>query len=147
MASVSSPASTPSTRLMAADTCPAAMASWPTWCSSTSRSGTTDTAGTAPRGAADGDRTPAGDSPSFDGGPPETVNVTAVAMCNGRYFGGGMKVAPRALPDDGKFNVQMYTGRRSQFFLGTMKIFRGEHLPDPEAMNSTSDARPRGRAV
>ena len=62
----------------------------------------------------------------------KTAPLVELVVANGQFFGGGMKVAPRALPDDGKFNVQMYTGRRSQFFLGTMKIYRGEHLPDPE---------------
>lgn len=57
------------------------------------------------------------------------VNLVAA---NGQFFGGGMKVAPRALPDDGKLNVLAFTGPRSQVFTLTMRIYRGEHLPDPQ---------------
>jgi YegS/Rv2252/BmrU family lipid kinase len=59
----------------------------------------------------------------------EVVNVVAA---NAQFFGGGMKVAPRALPDDGRFNVQVFTGPRSQVFTLTQKIYRGEHLPNPQ---------------
>jgi diacylglycerol kinase (ATP) len=55
-----------------------------------------------------------------------------LVVANGQFFGNGMKVAPRALPDDGKFNVQIYTGGRSQMFLLTQRLYRGEHLPDPQ---------------
>ncbi|MGH3665553.1 MAG: diacylglycerol/lipid kinase family protein [Egibacteraceae bacterium] len=62
----------------------------------------------------------------------QTVPVTELVVANGQFFGGAMKVAPRALPDDGKFNVLVFTGARSQVFLLTQKIFHGEHLPHPE---------------
>lgn len=61
-----------------------------------------------------------------------TVPVTEVVVANGQFSGTGMKIAPRALPDDGKFNVQVFTGDRSQVFLMTQQIFRGEHLPHPQ---------------
>ncbi|MPZ89525.1 MAG: hypothetical protein GEU81_15965 [Nitriliruptorales bacterium] len=54
-----------------------------------------------------------------------------LVVANGQFFSDGMKVAPRGLPDDGRFNVQLYTGRRSQMFLLTQRLYRGEHLPDP----------------
>jgi diacylglycerol kinase family enzyme len=58
--------------------------------------------------------------------------VVEVVVANGQFFGDGMKVAPRALPDDGRFNVQVFTGPRSQVFTMTPQIFRGEHLPHPQ---------------
>jgi diacylglycerol kinase (ATP) len=61
-----------------------------------------------------------------------TVPVTEVVVANGQFVSAGMKIAPRALPDDGKFNVQVFTGDRSQVFLMTQQIFRGEHLPHPQ---------------
>jgi diacylglycerol kinase (ATP) len=61
-----------------------------------------------------------------------TQPVVNVVAANAQFFGGGMKVAPRALPDDGRFNVQVFTGPRSQVFTLTQKIYRGEHLPNPE---------------
>jgi diacylglycerol kinase (ATP) len=61
-----------------------------------------------------------------------TGPVVEVVVANCQFFGGAMKVAPRALPDDGKFNVQIYSGQRSQMFTMTQKIYRGEHLPHPD---------------
>jgi diacylglycerol kinase (ATP) len=61
-----------------------------------------------------------------------TVPLVELVVANCQFFGGGMKVAPRALPDDGRFNVQLFTGQRSQVFVLTQKIYRGEHLPHPQ---------------
>ena len=61
-----------------------------------------------------------------------TARIVNVVVANCQFFGGAMKIAPRALPDDGKFNVQVFTGQRSQVFTMTTKIFRGEHLPHPD---------------
>lgn len=61
-----------------------------------------------------------------------TAPLVELVVANCQFFGGAMKVAPRALPDDGKFNVQIYTGQRSQMFTSTMKLYRGEHLPHPD---------------
>lgn len=60
-----------------------------------------------------------------------TEIVTNVVVANGQFFGGNMKVAPRAIPDDGKFNVQVWRGKPSDAFLKTNKMRLGEHLPDP----------------
>ena len=62
----------------------------------------------------------------------QTRPLVNLVVANAQFFGGGMKVAPRALPDDGKFNVQLFFGDRSQVFLLTQKIYRGEHLPHPK---------------
>lgn len=40
-----------------------------------------------------------------DGGEPYEQSILNLAVANGRYFGGGMHIAPRALPDDGLFDV------------------------------------------
>ncbi|MBQ6859723.1 MAG: diacylglycerol kinase family lipid kinase [Clostridia bacterium] len=42
---------------------------------------------------------------SIDGGPFETKRVTIIEIANGRYFGGGMHVAPGASYQDGLFDV------------------------------------------
>lgn len=47
---------------------------------------------------------------SFDGAPAEELTVTTLAIANGRYFGGGLMVAPEALLDDGLFHVTIWTG-------------------------------------
>lgn len=59
------------------------------------------------------------------------LGVVNLVVANCQFFGGGMKVAPRALPDDGLMNVQIYSGPRSQVFTLTPKIYRGEHVPHP----------------
>jgi YegS/Rv2252/BmrU family lipid kinase len=46
----------------------------------------------------------------IDGGPPEERHVTTFSIANGRYFGGGMMVAPEAKLDDGLFHVTIWTG-------------------------------------
>jgi diacylglycerol kinase family enzyme len=61
-----------------------------------------------------------------------TVPVVDVVVANAQFFAGGMKVAPRALPDDGKLNVLVFTGGRAQVFTAGPAIARGEHLPDPQ---------------
>lgn len=62
----------------------------------------------------------------------KAVPVVHAVIANCQFFGGGMKVAPRALPDDNRFNIQIFTGDRSQVFLLTSKIYRGEHVPHPQ---------------
>ncbi|MBW3601085.1 MAG: hypothetical protein KY434_00075 [Actinobacteria bacterium] len=61
-----------------------------------------------------------------------TLPVVALVAANGQFFSGGMKVAPRALPDDGRLNVLVFTGPRSQVFTLTQPLLRGEHLPHPQ---------------
>ncbi len=60
------------------------------------------------------------------------VPLVELVVANGQFFGGGMKVAPRALPDDGLFNVLAFTGNRSQVFTLSPKLYQGEHLPNPQ---------------
>ncbi|MBA2529747.1 MAG: diacylglycerol kinase family lipid kinase [Euzebyales bacterium] len=67
-----------------------------------------------------------------------TLPVVDLVVANGQFFGGGMKVAPRALPDDGRFNIQVFTGERSQVFVMTSAIYRGEHLPHPNIVEYQS---------
>jgi diacylglycerol kinase family enzyme len=77
--------------------------------------------------------------------------VVELVVANGQFFRDGMKVAPRALPDDGRFNVQVFSGARSQVFTMTPQIFRGEHLPHPQIVEyqtpSVRFAPPRPLAV
>ena len=57
-----------------------------------------------------------------------TEPVTEVVVANGQFFGGGMKVAPRALPDDGTFNVQTWRGGAREVFENLPRMGSGEHL-------------------
>lgn len=66
----------------------------------------------------------------FDDEPSSTdMTISTVAVANGRYFGGGMKVAPDAELDDGVFDV-VAIGDMSlmDFVLHGHKLYRGTHL-------------------
>ncbi len=65
---------------------------------------------------------------SFD----EELTVSAVVVANGRFFGGGMKVAPHAVLDDGLFDVIIMEGLGVfKFVMNSRKVYRGEHLDVP----------------
>ena len=54
-----------------------------------------------------------------------------LVVANGQFFGGGMRVAPRAVPGDGLFDVQLSHGPRGEAVKAMQKMFRGEHIPNP----------------
>ena len=57
-----------------------------------------------------------------------------VVVANGRFFGGGMKMCPDAVPDDGLLDVVTIGDVTRRDLLLTMpKIYRGTHLPHPKA--------------
>ena len=61
------------------------------------------------------------------------LHTRQVAICNGRFFGGGMEVAPMARPDDGVFNVvSLGAAPKVKFALGSMSIYSGKHIDKPE---------------
>jgi diacylglycerol kinase (ATP) len=66
----------------------------------------------------------------IDGDFDEIASIATVAVANGRYFGGGMHVAPRALPDDGVFDVIIMGGGRRA--ISDLKLlYTGEHIDTP----------------
>lgn len=68
-----------------------------------------------------------------------TLNVCAVA--NGRYFGGGMQIAPHALLEDGAFDVTTLGDLTFAETLGmATKIYRGAHLGHPKATSRRARA-------
>lgn len=60
-----------------------------------------------------------------------TEPVFEVVVANGQFFGSGMKIAPRALPDDGRFNVQTWRGGVREVLEGLPRARHGEHLSSP----------------
>ncbi|MHB8876874.1 MAG: diacylglycerol/lipid kinase family protein [Myxococcaceae bacterium] len=63
-----------------------------------------------------------------DGGAPELLTVTTLAVANGRYFGGGMMVAPLADPADGLFDVTVWSGYGlTDFALKAKYLYDGSH--------------------
>lgn len=69
----------------------------------------------------------------LDDGPEEEARIYNVAVSNGRYFGGGMKVAPEARMDDGLFDVvtmgDLSFGEALR--MGGL-IYKGRHLGRPK---------------
>lgn len=72
---------------------------------------------------------------TFDDKPSDRVEATinTVAVANGKFFGGAMKIAPDAEPDDGMFDV-VVIGDHS--FLDVLtkgrRVFKGTHIGTPE---------------
>jgi len=68
----------------------------------------------------------------IDGVEDEIASIATVAIANGQYFGGGMKVAPGAVIDDGMFDIVIMGGAPKGQSLADMKlIYTGEHIHRP----------------
>jgi diacylglycerol kinase family enzyme len=64
-----------------------------------------------------------------DGGAWQEERITAVSVCNGRYFGGGMMVAPNARMDDGLFDVVVWRGLGiGVFVMNKGRLYDGTHV-------------------
>lgn len=74
----------------------------------------------------------------FDGGPPERIQVTTLAVANGRFFGGGMHVAPHADPYDGKFSVTILSGFGAADFVLKMPLLRAGKVKDLKGVRTLS---------
>jgi YegS/Rv2252/BmrU family lipid kinase len=68
-----------------------------------------------------------------DGRETRELVAQAVTVANCQYYGSGMRVAPRAIPDDGLFDV-LISGAfgKLEGLTGLRKIYAGTHLDDPK---------------
>lgn len=58
--------------------------------------------------------------------------VTVVVIGNGRFFGGGMQIAPNALIDDGLFDIIILRNLSKVALLANLpKVYGGKHLGHP----------------
>jgi len=55
-----------------------------------------------------------------------------VVVANGQFFGGGLKVAPRSLPDDGRFDLQAFGGTVTDVVRAARQLQDGSHLARPD---------------
>lgn len=87
---------------------------------------------------------------TLDGGTPKEGKIYNVAVANGRYFGGGMKVAPDAALDDGWFDVvTLGDFGFGDLLLRGLDIYSGKHLTNPKVTVARArrvEAEPLGGA-
>jgi len=85
---------------------------------------------------------------SLDGDVIHEGDVTFAAVANGRFFGGGMQVAPHARPDDGLLDVVVVPGfGKLRLAAELPRLYRGTHLaiPGVRALRGrVLEARPLG---
>lgn len=55
-----------------------------------------------------------------------------LVVANGQFFGGGMKIAPKAAPTDGLLDVQIEHARKRESIAMMPKVYKGTHLPHPD---------------
>jgi YegS/Rv2252/BmrU family lipid kinase len=55
-----------------------------------------------------------------------------LVVANGQFFGGGMKIAPKAAPTDGLLDVQIEHARKREAVALMPKIYKGQHVPHPD---------------
>lgn len=68
-----------------------------------------------------------------DTGIDEEMTVGTCAVANGRFFGGGMMIAPTAEPDDGLFDVTVLLDMgMGDFLKGSGSIYKGTHIDNPK---------------
>jgi diacylglycerol kinase (ATP) len=65
---------------------------------------------------------------SIDGGAPYEQRMMTIAVANGRFFGGGMQIAPGAKIDDGEFDVVTLDLSHRDAVKITGDIYRGTHV-------------------
>mgnify|MGYP000916655099 CR=1 FL=1 len=61
------------------------------------------------------------------------VHVRTVAVCNGRFFGSGMKIAPNAQPNAGMFDIVVLDDIGTiELLMNVNSVYKGEHLGNPK---------------
>jgi diacylglycerol kinase (ATP) len=59
------------------------------------------------------------------------LRLSGLIVANGQFSMGRSKVAPRALPDDGRLNVIAFEGEPLGVYAKSGRIYFGDHVPDP----------------
>ncbi|MEP6901944.1 MAG: diacylglycerol kinase family protein [Actinomycetota bacterium] len=73
----------------------------------------------------------------FDEAEEKSLNTINFCVCNSRYFGGGMKIAPDAVINDGFFDVvNIGDIKTAKILLNGYKLYGGSHL-DLKEVNAT----------
>ena len=73
----------------------------------------------------------------FDEQEAKPLNTINFCVCNSRYFGGGMKIAPDAVINDGFFDVvNIGDIKTAKILLKGYTLYRGSHLSLPEVKST-----------
>ena len=78
-------------------------------------------------------------SVAVDGGT-HTGPVCNVLVANGQFYGGGLMVAPRAIPDSGRYNVQTWGGTPTDVLRFAKLLRTGLHLSRADVREWQSQA-------
>jgi diacylglycerol kinase (ATP) len=74
---------------------------------------------------------------SLDGKPSSRLATLNFCVCNASYFGGGMRIAPDALVDDGYLDlVNIGDLKTSRILLNGYKLYSGSHIDLPEVRST-----------
>jgi diacylglycerol kinase (ATP) len=66
-------------------------------------------------------------------GPAEKSRVLSMVVANGRYFGGGMQIAPQAKLDDKLFDIVIINDfSKIELIKNISKVYKGTHLSHPK---------------
>lgn len=71
---------------------------------------------------------------TIDGAKPFDARVALVAVCNGRFFGGGMMIAPDAALDDKAFDVVVVRAAGKLGLIWDLRLLYGGHHRDHHAI-------------
>ena len=59
------------------------------------------------------------------------LRLAGLVLANGQFSMGRMKVAPRALPDDGRLSVIVFQGEPLGIYARSKHVYYGDHIPHP----------------
>ena len=65
--------------------------------------------------------------------------LAGLVIANGQFSMGRMKVAPRALPDDGRMSVIAFQGQPLAIYSRSRQLYYGEHIPHPTVREYQSE--------
>ena len=59
-----------------------------------------------------------------------------MVIANGQFFGGGMKIAPKAAPTDGVLDFQIEYANKRDAIATMPKVYKGQHVPHPKILEA-----------
>ena len=62
-----------------------------------------------------------------------------VVVANCRFYGGGMQISPKSQPDDGKLDVLVMVGPKSDAFTTLPRVYKAAHLPHRNIVELRAD--------